>query len=336
MKDQKSAAGRAAPAPTHITSPLRVGVLSNPFSTRNRKGMTRLRGILSRHADIPHVEIAAWDGLKAALDQLMSKDLDALVLNGGDGTVVGVLTELRRRAPSARIPALFVLASGNTNMIAGDVGAAGVPDRALSGFLSAAVSGSGLDREERPLIRVDQEGEPARFGFFVGAIAIVRAMLLAHRTLHPLGFDRGLGDAAAMGLGVLKVLFGRAEGLLSSVPMELSFDAEPMRSNDYCLFMASTLDRLLFGARPFWGAGTGPIRATLVRAPADRPLLSLLPMMRGRPSERMTRSGYVSRNAQRIALAFDGPFAIDGEICQASRERPVRLSDGGSVEFLRC
>jgi hypothetical protein len=266
----------------------------------------------------------------------MSRDLDALVVNGGDGTVVGVLTELRRRAPFARIPALYLLASGNTNMIAGDVGATGAPDRALSRLLSATASGSELHREERRLIRIDQEGEPARFGFFVGAVAIVRATLLARRMLHPLGLDRGLGDAAAMGLGVLKVLFGGKEGLLSGVPMELSFDAEPMRRNDYCFFVASTLDRLLFGVRPFWGEGAGPIRATMVVAPADRPLLSLLPIMRGRPTKRMTRSGYVSRNAQDIALAFEGPFAIDGEIYQASREYPVRLSDGGSVEFLRC
>ncbi|HXV23874.1 MAG TPA: diacylglycerol kinase family protein [Alphaproteobacteria bacterium] len=334
MDDQRSAAAQAAPPPPQIGSRLRLGVLSNPLSTRNRKGMAKLREMLSRHADIPHVEIAEWDGLGAAIGQLMSKDLDVLVINGGDGTVVGLLTELRRRAYSAPIPALIVLASGNTNMIARDIGPADTPVRALSRLLSGITTARELRRAERRLIRIDQEGEPARFGFFVGAVAIVRAMVLARHTLHPIGVDRGLGDVAAMGLGVLQVLFGRADWLFCGVPVEVGFDDEPIRCGTYSVVMASTLDRLLFGARPFWGMGAGPIRATLVPAPVDRPLLSILPLMRGRPTERMIGSGYVSRNFQRITLAFDGPFAIDGEIRQASRERPLRLSDGGTVEFL--
>jgi diacylglycerol kinase (ATP) len=156
--------------------------------------------------------------------------------------------------------------------------------------------------------------------------------------LDPLGINHGLANAAGIGLGALGVLFRRngEEALLSPVPVEVSFDGEPVGLGDYSAIMASTLDRLLFGARPFWGSGPGPIRTTLIRGPVDRPLRSLLPLLRGRPSARMARSGHLSRNAERVSLAFEGRYLIDGEIYLAERDRPVTLSDGGQVQFLRC
>jgi hypothetical protein len=313
-----------------------MAVLSNRLSTRNRRGIERLELLLGRHPDIPHAQIDDWSRLPDAVTGLIARELDLLVVNGGDGTLVGVLTELRRRGLPT--PPIAVLASGNSNMIAGDVGRAGAPDRALSRLLAAAASGRGLETVERRLMRIDMEGEPTRYGFFVGALAIVRAIQLTRRTLHPLGVNHGAANAAGIALAALRVLFARNReaGLLAPVPVALGFDGEPPRTGDYAVILASTLDRLLFGATPFWGVEVGAIRATLVRAPVHRPLRSLQRFLRGRPDAVMRRSGYVSRNADRLVLAFDGPFAIDGEIHEASRTRPITLTDGGIVRFLRC
>jgi diacylglycerol kinase (ATP) len=317
--------------------PLRVGVLSNRLSTRNRRSMARIDRLLARHADVPHAAIEDWACLPDAMDRLAAADLDAIAVNGGDGTVVGMLTELRRRAPVS-VPAVAVLASGNTNLIAGDVGIPGAPDRALSRLLAAAGSPGALTLAERRLIRVEQPGEPARYGFFLGALAILRAILLTRRILHPLGVNHGLANVCGLGLGALRVLVGRntEEWLLTPVPVELAFNDEPSASDDYSVLMATSLDRLPLGTRPFWGTGPGTIRTTMVRGPGDRPLRSLLPLLRGRPSLRMARSGYVSRNADRLIIGFEGRFALDGEIYPVERERPITLSDGGPVRFLRC
>lgn len=338
MHDPRSTAAiRRQPDQAQSALPLRLGVLSNTLSTRNRKNMAAVRTVLSGRPDVTHIAIEDWTGLSGAVARLLAENLDAIVVNGGDGTVVGVLSELRRRAP-AHVPALAVLASGNTNMIAGDVGLRDRPERALSRLLSAAASTPALQRAERRLIRVEQPGEPTRYGFFIGAIAILRAILLTRRVLHPLGINHGLANAAGIALGAMRVLFSRTgdEGLLSPVSVDIAFDGEPSASGEYSALMASTLDRLLFGSRPFWGSGPGPIRMTMVRGPADRPLRSLLPLLRGRPDERMTHAGYLSRNADRIVFAFDGQFVIDGEIFEARRDRPITLSDGAPVEFLRC
>jgi diacylglycerol kinase (ATP) len=338
MQDPRTAAAPdAAVMPARNDRPLRVGLLTNRLSTRNRKGMAGLQDALSRHSGVRHMEIEDWAQFEDAAARLADENLDLLVVNGGDGTVVGLVTELRRRG-SRPLPALAILASGNTNMIAGDVGQSGAPGRALSRLLGAASTGWGLQRVQRRLIRIDREGEPTRYGFFVAAFAVVRAILLTRRFLNPLGVHHGPANAAGMALAALRVLLGPkdGEGLLSPVPVEVGFDDEPARSADCSVMFASTLERLLFGATPFWGAGPGPIRTTLVRGPVDRPLLSLLPLLRGRPGPRMERSGYISRNADRVMFSFDGPFMIDGEIHQVSRARPITLSDGGAVEFLQA
>ena len=323
----------AVPAGAGASARMRLGVLTNRLSTRNRRGADQVRRVLSRHPAVPHVEIDDWSRMPDALAELMRRDLDAIAVNGGDGTVIGVLTELRRRA-DRRMPALVALASGNTNMIAGDIGPSGRPHRSLERILDAVSSDGALRRTERRLIRFDMPGEPVQYGFFVGAIAVVRAIQLAHRTLHPLGVNHGIANAAGIGLNVVRVLFGGGEGLLSGVPLEIGFEEESSRRGEYSAVMVTTLRRMIFGIHPFWGSEAGSLRTTLVRAPVDRPLRSLIPLLRGTPSARMVSHGYESRNAHRIRISFDGPIAIDGEYRQARSDQPIVLSDGGSVEFL--
>jgi hypothetical protein len=292
---------------------------------------------LSRHSDLPHAEIDDFGELPAALGKLARAGVNAIAINGGDGTVIGVLTELRRRSYFTRNPELVLLAAGNTNMIARDVGLRGQPQRALPRLLKAASSGGKLQRLERRLIRIEQHGQEPHYCLFVGAAAIVRAVRFAHSILHPMGIRHGLGDALTMALGALGVTFRRgwSAGLLRGTAIEIGFDGEPMHQEDCAALMATTLERLIFNSRPFWGREAGAIHTTLVRAPVHRPLQSLLPVLRGRPTAQMNQSGYVSRNVDGLRLILEGRIMIDGEIHHARRERPIILSDGGTATFLR-
>ena len=337
MSGPQSIEAPAPPAGADAVERLRLGVVTNRLSTRNRKSADEIHRVLSRHPTVPHVEIDDWSRMPDALAELMRRDPDAIVVNGGDGTVIGVLTELRRKvAQGQRMPALIVLASGNTNMIAGDVGPAGPPRRALAGILETASSRGMFARTERRMIRLEAPGEAVQYGFFVGAVAVVRAIQLARRTLHPLGVNHGIGNAAGIGLNVARLLLGGGEGLLSGIWVDLGFEEEPLRHANCAAFMATTLRRMIFGVHPFWGAEPGPLRATVVHAPVHRPMRSLVPLLRGRPTTRMLQNGYESRNVHRLRISIDGPIAIDGEYRQARSDRPITLSDGGSVEFIAC
>ena len=80
------------------------------------------------------------------------------------------------------------------------------------------------------------------------------------------------------------------------------------------LLLATTLDRLMLGLRPFWGDGRGAVRWLDVQAPPRRLAAALWAGGRGRPEPWMAAAGYNSGRAERLRVAMDEPFVLDGEV----------------------
>ena len=119
--------------------------------------------------------------------------------------------------------------------------------------------------------------------------------------------------------------------------MQIRADSERLQDEHFMLFFVSTLDRLFFGLRPFWGNENGQLRLTAVRSKA-RYLLRVLPYAaRGRKAEKATReNGYYSHNADEIELYIADSIALDGEIYTPdSSRRPTLLQSGGKITFLQ-
>lgn len=316
---------------------MRLGVISNARSTRNRRRIEPMRRLLEEHRDIPHVELDAIEHLPAALSRLARAGTEVIVVNGGDGTAISILSELRNRSPFAREPGVAMLAGGNTNMIAADVGTTGAPVRAMVRLIAAARAEAPMKSVSRHLIRVERDGnEPPHYGMFFATAGVYRGIKLAHRAVHPFGVRHRIADTLGLLLSACHLLFARsANGLLAPQRIGVGFDGATPVEADYSVFLVTTMNRLMLGARPYWGEGPAALHVSAVRYPANRPLLSFVPMLVGRPSTRMRAHGYESRNADSVALAFAAPFALDGEEFEPLPGVPVRLSDGGVQRFLR-
>ena len=315
----------------------RLGVLSNARSTRNRRRIEPMRRLLADHPDIPHVELDAIEHLPAALSGLARAGTEVIVVNGGDGTAISILSELRNRSPFAREPGVAVLAGGNTNMIAADVGITGRPTRAMGRLIDAARADAAMESVSRHLIRVERDGnEPPLYGMFFATAGIYRGIKLAHRAVHPLGVRHRAADTLGLLLSAWRLLVaGSEDRLLAPQRIGIGFDGATPVEADYAILLVTTMNRLMLGARPYWGEGPAALHFSAVRYPAHRPFLSFAPMLFGRPSARMRAHGYESRNADSVALAFTAPFALDGEEFEPLPGVPVRLSDGGMQRFLR-
>ena len=83
---------------------MRLGVVSNSLSTRNRFGLAAVRDLLSRHPTIPHFEVAGLSEVPRAVARLAEQRVDTVVVNGGDGTTVTLVTELAMALPSLTCP----------------------------------------------------------------------------------------------------------------------------------------------------------------------------------------------------------------------------------------
>jgi len=224
---------------------------------------------------------------------------DLLAFFAGDGTVQITLSELLRTLPPEALPPIAVLPFGTTNMNAKDINRH-QRRRAAAASLARTIRTGRFERLERSLLRIE-DGAHVEHGFFfgMGVIAEVVARWHAQRgaatTTNQLRMMRAMGSALA--------------GVGSTHAVDL--DGAP--HSVYGL-LATTLDRLLFGSRPFWGSGRpGDLRVTWVDAHARHLLRRAPALLRGNAALAQI-SGFESRTVDQLTLSFGGSYILDGEI----------------------
>jgi hypothetical protein len=320
---------------------LKIGIISNPRSHRNRRHMAGLRELIVGEAEVLHEEIDHMAGLAEILADFSRREVGRIVVNGGDGTVQAVMTALLNNGGADEPPTLAVLASGRTNLIAHNIGLAGSPRDGLARLFARRRHGDPLEGVSRPVLSLDLGGGGAVIhGMFLGSAAFYRGTLIGRTSFHPLGAVGPAVVGLSLGLVLARALLGRPGGILQGDTMTLIPDGDrgTARSRDYFLLLATTLDHLILGLTPFWddGGGTGPLRLTTVTYPPPRLARALLPLARGRPRPWMADSGYRSRRLARVTLVSACPIVFDGQIFTPDPAVPVTIGGGRSLRFLRC
>ncbi len=102
---------------------MRVGLLNNLRAGRSGGQVSRVLALLKRYPDVLHVETDSAKLLPEALAEFTRREVDLLVLNGGDGTLQYALTELLTNPDLASVRMVAPLRGGRTNMTALDLGA---------------------------------------------------------------------------------------------------------------------------------------------------------------------------------------------------------------------
>ncbi|MEJ5358839.1 MAG: diacylglycerol kinase family protein [Desulfobacterales bacterium] len=317
----------------------RLGVICNPESGANRRyGLQGFRRLLEGERRIPCREARHPEQVAAALAEFTRCGINLLAVNSGDGTVQAVLTELLRSRSASELPLLVLLNGGTTNMTHRDLGLPGRPVAALRRLLAWLQRGEGKGRiVGRPVLRVEPEpaGKPY-FGFFLGAAAVYRGIRFFQARIRRVGL-RGNAAHLAVFLRFLGALLRRRDELRSPAAVRLAADGRDWGRRRTFLLLATTLERLILGWRPFWAAGTAPLRLTLIQAPPLWIPGAFPALLRGKSDPRLTpENGYVSLRACAVELELDGGFALDGELFPAPPGgHRVTLRPGGPVRFLR-
>jgi hypothetical protein len=293
--------------------------------------------VLEAHPEIAWREVFDPASVAAALAELAQRGIDLLAISGGDGTVQATLTGLfGDHSPFERTPALSVLRSGTTNMIAGDVGARGRADRALVRLLAAVAEDSPLETAQRPILRIDAgPGRAPICGMYLGAATIVQGVEYCTRKVHRAGLRGEIGP----GLTLLRFVLAMARGgggIAMPVRMGVAVDGAAPQVLEALIVQATTLERLFLGLRPFWGSAAAPMHFTCVRARPRALLRSLPGLLRGRSSRLLTPArGYTSCNAGVLQLEMAGRFVVDGEIFAPTPGHPLRIDADGVATFVR-
>jgi diacylglycerol kinase (ATP) len=322
---------------------MRIGLLYNPLGGRNRSG--GLAPLLKVAVGDRRIRVRGGTTpvqMAGALAELAADGVDLLVVSGGDGTLQVVLTELIRERPFAVPPRLAVLASGTTNMSAGDLGLRGRPHRALARLLLALGDAPRWGRGEaevlrRPLLQVrPAPGRPLQYGLFLGAAGILQGMRFYREQLHDKGIRGELGPALTTARAFYHLLREHS-GVLRPEAVRVALDGEQAQGYDCLVLFVTTLERFFMGLRPFWGEGPGALRFTLIRHRPRHLLRAARYLLRGRSHPRLSpEDGYTSRNAKRVELFLEHGFSLDGEVFESEpAQGPVQVAVGPTLEFVR-
>ena len=238
-----------------------------------------------------------------------------LVLAGGDGTLQRTLTEALAQTPASALPPIAVLPAGRTNMSAVDLNrhrrfrqCAKTLDEMIDGALPPATA--------RPLVRVDQ-ADSRQYGWFFGLGAVC------------FGVAHWKSDRPGSQLGTtLRTAWSSAKGFLASSEQQtVHWNGE---TRQVFAMIATSLNRLLFGCRPYWGDGEG-MHNTWVFAEAQGRVRRGLRLLRGDASLGRL-PGYASGDRTDLELELDGPYVIDGELFD--NRGPLRLSLSEPLRWL--
>ncbi len=312
---------------------LRLGVLVNPASSRNRAQANPLQAALARAPTVA-VRIAetAQDTVPMVRD-IVSRGVDILAVAGGDGTLQQVFSSVLGTA--APPPMIAVLPGGTTNMIGRDVGASRSAAQQLDALAQALTRADGVlhvHRRRLMALRTSAAAAPA-YGLFFGAAGIVQGTLLSRRSVDRIGMRDSAGPLTGLLSLAGPMLLGRNP--VRPVSARVRLDGEALPEARYLALAAATMHRLSLGIDPFWGRGDGPIKVTLVREHPRRLARVLWPALHGRPHRDLTpEHGYISRNVASLEIEIAEPVVLDGEFHQAAPGERLRIAAGPELAFV--
>lgn len=315
-----------------------IGFVNNARSERNKRGMADLEAVLARHPEVARLD---FDGLTHLGD--IARDLARLapsliVVNGGDGTVQGLLTELLEHRPIDPIPPIAILPRGMANMTAADCGLRRRGPRALERLLETVRAG-GLGRflVDRRVLRVDGlEGGGAQRGMFLGALGITDAIHLCKGRAHALGLKGELAHLATLVHILWDLARGRRPpGMLEGGPVAMRFEDGEVREGRQLVLLATTLDRLVLASRPFWNGLTRPFRLTAIGEPPEGLVRRALRVLYGGDRRALPADSFFSRGSARAELELPGEITIDGQFFHPRPDRRLVLTAPDAVRFVR-
>lgn len=315
----------------------RIGILVNPHSGGNRKGLPALRNKIAEYPQVVQSDVQTPQDVLNALINFARQEVDLVTVSGGDGTVQAVLTALFHNQPFETLPPLVVLQSGTTSMIAGDVGFNGSRVKVLQKLFRWAQTGEGNPcLIQRPVLQVEIPNREPLYGMFFGAAGIYQGIQHCRRNMHTKGLKGELGPGLTLLRFLWDIVCNRGDAL-AAAPIAVEIDQNPLPQMDYLLLFISTLERLFLGLQPFWGSEDGHLHYTAVKSRPHHLLLALPAIVRGRQGRHGTPiKGYFSHNAHELRLNLGSGFTLDGQLyLPETRLGPVIVRYGGQATFMR-
>ena len=321
-----------------------VGLIINPKSGKESGYGLKLARILeNRGADKQGVAVKIIEDfgeLENMMDDFAARNITTLFISSGDGTVQAIQTDIAERKIFLKQPALCLLPHGTTNMTAADLGFSIKSLEGQADFITALGGGAKpSDVRNRPTVRVvNPDDGMTRHGMFVGTGAAWQGTMFCQTDVHKTGLKGDWATFATLATALFKAAFFKANPTDMSridrpYEMKIVGDGKTMASGGELMYLATTLQKLILGLKPFWGGANGPMRSTIIGYPLPNIFRWTLPLMRG-GEDRKVPDGAKSFCADVVLIATKCPFVIDGEFFDPPKDEPLRIETGPEFSYV--
>jgi len=310
-----------------------LGLISNPRSHAVARRGAVLEAVAGALPAARFLRLDDFEALDRAVAAMAAAGVTRIAVEGGDGTLLAVLSAaLAPGAGFARPPEFAVLPGGSTNLAARILGlriaAPAVLARRLTGEADPGRGGSGTLTRQAALCLTGPGLARPLTGFLLSTGSLARAMAFTQRALHRPGRRGSLAVAGAIarfvaapgryldddGAPVLRpsrlVVTGGGAGGGAGGGMRLD--------GDHAFSLMTPLARLSLGLAPFWGEGPGAIALTHAGWPVTGFRRAMLKILTGRTGPGLGAYGLTSWRGDGFEIDHDGPVMIDGEMLPAA------------------
>jgi diacylglycerol kinase (ATP) len=328
----------SAPAIVDDEALSKVGVIINPRSGRGRgKGVALSEALKAGGTTADVAVLSAFADLFPALQRMAANQVQTLYISSGDGTVQAIQTWLAESGQFKTLPRLCLLPHGTTNMTAADLG---YRRTSISDQVAAINANTVAETKQRSTIRiVNPKGRGPLHGMFFGTGAVAEATRYCQVAFNDKGVGGNWATFATLASVAAKSIFLRANPhdpnrFDKPYPMRVETDGTRLCDGPQLLMLATTLDKLILGAKPFWGGtGAGPLRTTIMPYPVPSIPRWILPIMYG-SEQRNVPAGAISQSCKICSVTSPTRFVIDGEFYDAPDAEPLRLEAGPQLDYL--
>lgn len=305
-----------------------IALISNTKSGRNiRKGLDDVHSV-AKEQSIPIYEVDSYASLEKALKVIAKNTPDVLVINGGDGSVDAAISIMRNQKIFKKEPALALLQSGTTNMTHKDLGLKGKPASAFKWLLQHVKEGvSDKHIVEREPLKIS-DGVNTRYGFFFGANAMPRMILLARDQMHTKGLTGPTGQVLMFMKMLGRFILGDVKDDVVLHPDDIEMNGKKVAS---VLLIATTLNQLLLSLKPV-PEGTG-VGIAQVQYPYKGIMGSVCKLLTSK--EPISQNGVESKRMEKLSLSLKGSWTLDGELYDAEQGKPLVITTGKPLRFVR-
>jgi len=263
-------------------------------------------------------DVGDFSDVDNLVQEALAAKAEHIVIEGGDGTVQGILTEFLRHEKARNLPIFTLVPGGNTNQVARNVGLSAATPQTVAKALD-----ENKNVTQASLLRIKDKAQRKYYGFLFSSGALPQVTDYTKDKIH----DRGIGGSMAVIGGILKGATG-TNSITTPTNIKLNIKADGIQKlrGPHLGTIVTTLPGLMLKLDPFWGEGERPLRVTYVAGEYQKLVRNVASLWLGKKNKDRSQDGMYSWTADGLNYRYKGPCVLDGELLDLSKSFKIRAT----------